>query len=170
MMTVFIALDKCEKTNGCLQIVESSHKCGRLDHKLEGQLTVTDPIRLNKIMERFPMKYCLLNPVDRTAVHRRWALLTAYNTVSNQSCKPHHHPQYQRLEKVSNSAIKHCENLTDFTRKGILVPKTLDSKQVISQKQEKMQRARQKNIVFRFIARIIVLKSDIEYLKTKSHK
>ncbi|CAC5371496.1 unnamed protein product [Mytilus coruscus] len=62
MMTVFIALDKCEKTNGCLQIVESSHKCGRLDHKLEGQLTITDPSRLDKIMERFPMKYCLLNP------------------------------------------------------------------------------------------------------------
>ncbi|VDI45889.1 Hypothetical predicted protein [Mytilus galloprovincialis] len=151
MMTVFIALDKCEKANGCLQIVESSHKCGRLDHKLEGQLTVTDPLRLDKIMERFPMKYCLLNPGDalffhcnllhcsgqNSSAHRRWALLTAYNTVSNQKCKPHHHPQYQRLEKVSNSAIKHCENLTDFTKKRILVPKTLDSKQVISQKQEK---------------------------------
>ncbi|CAG2190190.1 unnamed protein product [Mytilus edulis] len=62
MITAFIALDKCEKRNGCLQIIESSHKCGRLDHKLEGQLTVTDPTRLDKIMDRFSMKYCLLNP------------------------------------------------------------------------------------------------------------
>ncbi|XP_076081852.1 L-proline trans-4-hydroxylase-like [Mytilus galloprovincialis] len=145
MMTVFIALDKCEKTNGCLQIIEGSHKCGRLDHKLEGQLTVSDPSRLDKIMDRFPMKYCLLNPGDALFFHcnllhcsgqnssanRRWALLTAYNTVSNQSCKPHHHPQYQRLEKVPNTAIKSCDKFTDFADKRILVPKTLDSKQVI---------------------------------------
>jgi hypothetical protein len=46
-----------------VQIIESSHKCGRLDHVLTyGQLAVTDPSRVDKIMERFPMKYCLLNP------------------------------------------------------------------------------------------------------------
>lgn len=46
-----------------LQIIERSHKCGRLDHVLTyGQLAVTDPSRVDQIMERFPMKYCLLNP------------------------------------------------------------------------------------------------------------
>ncbi|XP_076081959.1 L-proline trans-4-hydroxylase-like [Mytilus galloprovincialis] len=145
MITAFIALDKCEKRNGCLQIIESSHKCGRLDHKLEGQLTVTDPTRLDKIMDRFSMKYCLLNPGDalffhcnllhcsgqNSSAYRRWAFLTVYNTVSNQSCKPHHHPQYIRLEKVPNTAIKSCDKFSDFTDKRILVPKTFDSKQVI---------------------------------------
>ncbi|VDI23721.1 Hypothetical predicted protein [Mytilus galloprovincialis] len=142
-------VSRSEKVAGtCQQIIEGSHKCGRLDHKLEGQLTVSDPSRLDKIMDRFPMKYCLLNPGDALFFHcnllhcsgqnssanRRWALLTAYNTVSNQSCKPHHHPQYQRLEKVPNTAIKSCDKFTDFADKRILVPKTLDSKQVIPKK------------------------------------
>jgi hypothetical protein len=31
---------------------------------------------------------------QNSSPNRRWAFLTAYNTVSNRKCKPHHHPDY----------------------------------------------------------------------------
>ena len=40
---------------------------------------------------------------QNSSPNRRWAFLTAYNTVSNRKCKPHHHPDYQPLEKVRKS-------------------------------------------------------------------
>jgi hypothetical protein len=59
-----------------VQIIESSHKCGRLDHVLTyGQLAVTDPSRVDKIMERFPMKYCLLNPGMIYILLCRWSVV-----------------------------------------------------------------------------------------------
>ena len=42
MATVMIALDKCTKENGCLQVLSGSNKLGRVDHALleSGQVGV----------------------------------------------------------------------------------------------------------------------------------
>ncbi|XP_076091450.1 L-proline trans-4-hydroxylase-like [Mytilus galloprovincialis] len=138
MMTVFIALDKCTKGNGCLQILEGSHTCGRLDHELmHGQQAIPDIKRVEQIKERCPLVWCEMNPGDALFFHsnmmhtsgqnsspnRRWALLTAFNTKSNNPTKEHHHPCYTPLTKVPDAAIKECENYSlDLSQMGFVHP------------------------------------------------
>lgn len=45
MGSVFIPIDKCTKENGCLQVLDQSHKMGRINHILEGEQTGADPDR-----------------------------------------------------------------------------------------------------------------------------
>ena len=37
MGSVFIPLDRCLKSNSCLQVLDGSHKMGRINHILEGE-------------------------------------------------------------------------------------------------------------------------------------
>ena len=44
MASVQIALDRCERANGCLQVIPGSHRMGRIDHGLmEGEQVGVDP-------------------------------------------------------------------------------------------------------------------------------
>lgn len=51
MCTIFVAIDHCHKGNGGLEVVEGSHKCGRLDHVPRSsqtrQLTVDPKVGYN---------------------------------------------------------------------------------------------------------------------------
>ena len=157
MMTVFIALDKCTKENGCLQIIEGSHKLGRIEHEMiHGQTAVADVDRIEKIKERLPMKFCEMHPGDALFFHcnilhssgpnkspnRRWALLTAFNTKFNNPTKEHHHPRYTPLIKVPNSAIKECENYTDLSGKEFVHPsKSGTSRPTLTKEQQEYTRS-----------------------------
>lgn len=134
--TIFIAVDKCEPSNGCLQILPGSHKCGRIDHNPVAGQTMADMDRINEIMKIHPLKYVELDPgdallFDANLIHtsgpndspnRRWALLFSYCLKSNDPVYKHHHPNYTPLVKVPNSAIKECRNYTDFTGKEFMDP------------------------------------------------
>lgn len=136
MGTVFIALDPCTMDNSCLQVLRGSHKCGRLDHhRVIGQMGC-DEERTQQIKEQCQLEYIEMDAGDALYFHcnlihsssdnastkRRWAFLTAYNRASNNPTIDRPHPQYTKLHKVSNSAIKSCTNYTDMEGKRFMNP------------------------------------------------
>ncbi|XP_042869018.1 L-proline trans-4-hydroxylase-like isoform X2 [Penaeus japonicus] len=48
MASVFIPVDDCMQENGCLQVLEGSHKFGRIDHKTIGEQLGADPERVEQ--------------------------------------------------------------------------------------------------------------------------
>ncbi|XP_052220871.1 L-proline trans-4-hydroxylase-like [Dreissena polymorpha] len=131
MMTVFIAIDKCTKDNSCLQVLKSSHKCGRIEHVRVGNQIGADVSRVDEISHVCPLQFVEMEPgdvlfFDCNLLHcssanmseaRRWAFLCAYNRVDNNPTKEHHHPRYTPLEKVPNSAVLECQEFMNMDGK-----------------------------------------------------
>jgi len=120
MGSAFIAVDPNTRANGCLQVLKGSHKMGRVEHGRYGDQTGADPERVEaaeKVMERV---YVELDPGDAlffhsNTLHRsdqntsddpRWSLICCYNTKHNNPYKESHHPFYEPIEKLPDSAIK----------------------------------------------------------------
>ncbi|XP_046339918.1 ectoine dioxygenase-like isoform X1 [Haliotis rufescens] len=136
MISVFIALDTSVRENGCLQILEGSHKCGRIDHGLVAGQTGADEARVELIKDALPLKYVEMQPGDAVFFHsnvlhtsspnvsdrRRWVFISCYNKVSNKSVKKHHFPSCGKLDIVCDSAIRSCTNVTDMSGKDFLDP------------------------------------------------
>jgi ectoine hydroxylase len=121
MASVMVALDKCTKENGCLQVLRGSHHMGRIDHGLmEGQQVGADPARLEHALKQLEIVYAEMEPGDGLFFHcntlhrsdqnrspnRRWTVLFCYNAARNNPYREHHHPFYTPLTKVSDDAIK----------------------------------------------------------------
>ena len=121
MASVMVALDKCTKENGCLQVLRGSHHMGRIDHGLmDGQQVGADPNRLEHILKQMEIVYAEMEPGDGLFFHcntlhrsdqnrspsRRWTVLFCYNAARNNPYRAHHHPFYTPLVKVSDDAIK----------------------------------------------------------------
>ena len=120
MATVMIALDKCTKENGCLQVLSGSNKLGRVDHALleSGQVGV-DLKRVEEAKKHLKLVYCEMDPGDVLFFHcntlhrsdknnspnRRWTLLCCYNAARNNPFIDHHHPKYTPLSKLPNNEI-----------------------------------------------------------------
>jgi ectoine hydroxylase-related dioxygenase (phytanoyl-CoA dioxygenase family) len=120
MATAMIALDKCTKSNGCLQVLSGSNNLGRIDHALleSGQVGV-DLKRVNEAKKHLELVYCEMEPGDVLFFHcntlhrsdrnnspdRRWTLLCCYNAARNDPFLDHHHPKYTPLKKLPNSEI-----------------------------------------------------------------
>jgi len=131
MSTVWIAIDRADKTNGCLQILKGSHRAGRVDHVTVGDQAGADLRRVEELMKVCPLLHVELDPGDALFFHsnvlhtsaqnnsanRRYAYLVAYNRADNNPVYKHHHPQYTPLSKLPNSAIKLCTTETDMTGK-----------------------------------------------------
>ncbi|ESO82125.1 hypothetical protein LOTGIDRAFT_223496 [Lottia gigantea] len=134
MLSVFLPIDKCIKENGCLEILDGSHKCGRIEHLMVAGQTGADMERVKELQKVFPHKYVELDAGDALFFHcnllhtsapnhsdmRRWVFIPAYNKASNNPVYEHHHPQYTKLHKVPNSAIRECRNYTDMTGKEFI--------------------------------------------------
>ncbi|WP_178134026.1 phytanoyl-CoA dioxygenase family protein [Vineibacter terrae] len=120
MLSCMIALDRTTRENGCLQIVEGSHRLGRIDHTplTQGQNEV-DPKRMTHILARHPIAYCELEAGDVLIFHcnaihrsdanrsdkRRWTLLICYNRVDNDTITRDDDRYYVPLDKVDDAAI-----------------------------------------------------------------
>jgi ectoine hydroxylase len=120
MATAMIALDKCTKENGCLQVLSGSNNLGRIDHALleSGQVGV-DLKRVDEAKKCLELVYCEMEPGDVLFFHcntlhrsdknnspdRRWTLLCCYNAARNNPFLDHHHPKYTPLKKLPNSEI-----------------------------------------------------------------
>ena len=120
MATVMIALDKCTKENGCLQVLSGSNNLGRIDHALleSGQVGV-DLKRVDEAKKHLELVYCEMDPGDALFFHcntlhrsdknnspnRRWTLLCCYNAARNNPFIDHHHPKYTPLNKLKNEEI-----------------------------------------------------------------
>lgn len=120
LVSVFIAVDKATKENGCLQVIKGSHHMGRIDHVLTGDQAGADQERVDEALKRLELIYCEMDPGDTIFFHSnllhrsdqnkspnpRWSLICCYNAASNDPYKESHHPRYTKLHKVKDTEIK----------------------------------------------------------------
>lgn len=120
LVSVFIAVDKATKENGCLQVIKGSHLMGRVDHVLTGDQAGADRERVDEALKRLDLVYCEMDPGDAVFFHSnllhrsdqnkstnpRWSLICCYNAARNDPYKESHHPRYTKLHKVDDSKIK----------------------------------------------------------------
>lgn len=121
MASAMIALDKCTKANGCLQVLRGSHHLGRVDHGLlDGDQVGADLHRVEEAQKHLELVYCEMDPGDvlffhcntlhrsdqNRSDHRRWTLICCYNAARNNPYREHHHPCYTPLDKVADEQIK----------------------------------------------------------------
>ncbi|XP_071111625.1 L-proline trans-4-hydroxylase-like [Haliotis cracherodii] len=135
MLSVFLPVDRSVKENGCLEILEGSHRCGRVEHLMVGGQTGADVERVAEIRKKCTHRYVEMEPGDALFFHcnllhssginnsnmRRWVLICAFNKATNNPVYEHEYPQYTKLNKVPNSAIRDCNsNFTDVTGKNFV--------------------------------------------------
>ena len=78
LLTAFIAVDDCTKSNGCLEILSGSHLCGRIEHKTIGGQTGADMDRVRWIEEVCPKEYVELQSGDTLFFHCNLLNVLAY--------------------------------------------------------------------------------------------
>lgn len=122
MASCMIAVDRATRENGCLQVLRSSHKCGRLDHGTTAGQTGADLERVDALLKRLELVHVELNPGDGlffhcNVVHRsdqnrsphpRWSLICCYNTKHND---PYlevagGHPRYHPLKRCPDETVR----------------------------------------------------------------
>ncbi len=121
MASAMIALDRSDKSNGCLQVLRGSHLMGRIDHGLlDGQQVGADLRRVEEAKKVLELVYAEMDPGDALFFHcntlhrsdqnrsanRRWTMICCYNAARNNPYRDHHHPFYTPIEKVPDTAIK----------------------------------------------------------------
>src|SRR5271165_2511964 len=67
MMSIYVALDRATRENGCLQVLQGSHKLGRLDHVREDGQTNAEREHLEAALKRFEHVYVEMDPGDALA-------------------------------------------------------------------------------------------------------
>ena len=121
MASVMVALDRCTKENGCLQVLRGSHLAGRVDHGvMEGEQVGADPRRVEQLLAHHELVYAEMEPGDGLFFHcntmhrsdqnrspnRSWTVLFCYNAARNDPYLDHHHPRYTPLLKVADDAVR----------------------------------------------------------------
>lgn len=120
MLSMMIALDRSDRTNGCLQVIRGSHRLGRIDHlQVTEKQSSADPARLEHILARHGVVHCELDPGDALIFHantlhrsdqnqspnRRWTLIICYNAVANDTVTRDDDRYYVPLDKVGDDAV-----------------------------------------------------------------
>src|SRR5215472_17297470 len=120
LTSAFMAVDPATRESGCLQVLERSHKLGRLHHVLTGDQAGADRERVDEAAKRLPLVYVEMDPgdvlfFDCNLLHRsdqnrsanpRWSMICCYNAARNDPYKESHHPRYTPLMKLPDSVIK----------------------------------------------------------------
>jgi hypothetical protein len=120
MASAFIAVDPNTRENGCLQVLRGSHKLGRVEHGKFGDQTGADPERVENAMKIMDLVYVEMEPGgvlffhsntlhrsdQNKSPHPRWSFICCYNTKHNNPYKESHHPFYEKLHKMPDSALK----------------------------------------------------------------
>jgi ectoine hydroxylase-related dioxygenase (phytanoyl-CoA dioxygenase family) len=115
MMSIYVALDKATRQNGCLQVLKGSHRLGRLDHVRENDQTNVAKDHLQAALNRFELVYVEMEAgdalvFDGNLLHRsdanltdtyRWGYICSYNAVDNAPFKKvREYGNYEELRKV----------------------------------------------------------------------
>lgn len=120
LVSCLIAVDRATRDNGCLQVIRGSHLMGRVDHGKTGDQAGADMERVEAALARMELVYVEASPGDalffhanllhrsdqNRSPHSRWSLICCYNAARNDPYKESRHPRYNRLEKVSDGAIR----------------------------------------------------------------
>ena len=97
MMSVMIAITDANKENGCLQVIEGTHKMGRVEHGFAGEQVGASQHYVDLALKTMPLVYVELKAGDalffhsnilhrseaNTSEHSRWSLISVYNRSSN---------------------------------------------------------------------------------------
>ena len=125
-----IALDRSTKDNGCLQVLQGSHKAERISHGPVGVgQTGADPERVALLRDQGDLKvvHCEMEPggvlffhsnlLHRSdpneSDHSRWALICCYSAASNPTfhvdARNGHYERLERweAEQVQTAAQQH---------------------------------------------------------------
>ena len=122
LTSVFIAVDRATRENGCLQVLRGSHLAGRIDHVLTGEQAGADMERVRELEKRLELVHVEMEPGDAVffdanllhrsdqnhSEHPRWSMICCYNAARNDPYKEAHHPRYTPLSKVDDEMIKAC--------------------------------------------------------------
>lgn len=124
MGSVFIPVDDCTRQNSCLQVLKGSHRLGRIEHSRVGEQMQADLERVEQAKKQLEHVYVEMKAGDMLFFHcnllhtsdqnssdlRRWVFIVAFNKRSNNPYKQHHHPCYNPMTKVPDSALLESDN------------------------------------------------------------
>jgi len=97
LLSVMVALTPANRANGCLQVIQGSHKLGRVNHGFSGEQVGADLVMVNNALKTMELVYCELDPGDALFFHSnllhrseanlsefpRWSIISCYNSQSN---------------------------------------------------------------------------------------
>ena len=97
LISVMVALTPANKANGCLQVIEGSHKIGRVNHGFAGEQVGADMEMVNNALKTMNLVYSELEPGDalffhsnilhrseaNLSEHARWSIISCYSLQSN---------------------------------------------------------------------------------------
>lgn len=121
MMSIYIALDKATRENGCLQVLKATHKLGRLNHIRENDQTNVEQEHLEAALKRFEHVYVEMEAgdalvFDGNLLHRsdanrsdtyRWGYICSYNAVENAPFKKvRDYGNYDEMKKVPAGSFR----------------------------------------------------------------
>lgn len=133
LATCYIAVDRADRSNGCLRLVRGSHRLGRVEHVLFDGVSDSsvEPGRLAAILERFPEDPIEMAPGDAVifhcntihasdankSSHSRLALIGCYNTKHNDPyIRNHDHPNYIPQSKIYEPVVREdLARMPDFS-------------------------------------------------------
>lgn len=132
LCSVMIAVDAATRENGCLQLLKSSQKMGRINHTLSGEQAGADMERVDEASKRLELIYAEMEAGDAVFFHAntlhcsgpnhsensRWAMICCYNSASNDPYKESHHPGYTKLHKVDDGELMRV-GLADQSRTAV---------------------------------------------------
>ncbi len=123
MLSVAIGVDRANRDNGCLQVLQGSHKCGRIGHGTVGDQSGADMEKVQALIDfyKLPVVYAELEPGDGLFFHcnllhrsdrnrsenARWMFVCCYNTKHNDKYQTigAEHPAYSPLPRLPDSRI-----------------------------------------------------------------
>ena len=136
MLSVLTAITPATKENGCLQVIQGSHRMGRLEHGFAGEQVGADIERVEEARKRMELVYVEMQPGDSLFFHSnllhrsdsnrseypRLSLISAYNLIRNKPFKGSNTSSYTPIEKVPDSAVinaqkKGISETVDFKHK-----------------------------------------------------
>ncbi|HTR30027.1 MAG TPA: phytanoyl-CoA dioxygenase family protein [Puia sp.] len=97
MISIMVAITKANRQNGCLQVIEGSHKMGRIEHGFAGEQVGASQHYVDLALKTMPLIYVELEPGDALFFHSnllhrseanlsetaRWSLISVYNRQDN---------------------------------------------------------------------------------------
>ena len=97
LVSVMVALTEANKQNGCLQVIEGSHKLGRVNHGFAGEQVGADMVMVDNALKTMELVYVELEAGDALIFHSnllhrseanlsdrpRWSIISCYNLQSN---------------------------------------------------------------------------------------
>ena len=114
MASVYVALNDATVENGCIKILEGSHRLGRLDHEIVNDQTSINSELLELLKKKFKIINCTLHEGDILIFHSnilhcseqnksnvsRNGLIGVYNSKHNNPIIKHHYPAYYKMKRA----------------------------------------------------------------------